>query len=512
MRVAWCVLMLTARLAACALEGTVTDGVTGKPLPGVRVYARVQGDDSAPAYLRRSDPQGRYCFERLAPGTYHVVAQHLGYLDQVYGALPGSRGGIDLAVKADETLPRADLKLSARAVVSGVVLHADGQPAAGADVTIYRKIHTRRGSEMDSVESKSADDRGMFRFAELAPGAYYLSAAPESRMDDRVAFRNARGEPIREREMTTYYADARPISVEPGRDVARLTITLRKTPLRRISGRVSSVEPDSSLSLSSQSDDVHGGSIPVRRDGTFERSDVLPARYTLEWRASNRLLARQEVDLTHGDVEGLAIAAQPRFTVKVVTKVEDGPPLQPQAFQATLFSIPDGEDHSAQGGLEFRGLLPGPYRLTASVPHEAYYLKRVTVDGKAHGPARLELAGAASGPIELTFSTKVARVTGKVEGRASGAVTVVLFDPGDEDAEQRVIADQNGAFQIERIKPGKYRMYAIEGFDEAAWGGPELAAALHSVEVELAEGESGSVSPVLVPAAEWKAAVERYAK
>src|SRR4051812_49066742 len=78
MRALFCALFLTMRLAACALEGTVTDGVTGKPLPGVRVYARVQGDDTGPAYLRRSDAQGRFCFERLAPGTYRVIAQHLG--------------------------------------------------------------------------------------------------------------------------------------------------------------------------------------------------------------------------------------------------------------------------------------------------------------------------------------------------------------------------------------------------------------------------------------------------
>jgi hypothetical protein len=516
MRALYCALLVTARLAACALEGTVTDATTGKPLPGVRVFARPQGEGSLPAYLRRSDVDGRYCFERLAPGMYRVIAQHAGYLDQLYGALPGGRDGIDLAVKADETQPPAHLKLSLRTIVSGVVLHADGQPAAGAGVSIYRKIQTRRGPDFDDVEGKTADDRGMFRFADLTPGVYYLSAEKESREDDRLTFRNAQGEPIREKEATTYYAaaagfaDARPISVQPGRDVAGLTITLRKTPLRRISGRLSTVETDTYLGLSSHSDDVHGGSIRVRPDGSFERSDVMPGRYTLEWQGSNGLLARQEVDLTHGDVEGLVVEAQRRFTVPLVVKAEDGAPPAPPVV-ATLFSIPDGETFIVHG-LEFRQVLPGAYRLTAAVIGRAYYLKRVTIDGKVQAPERLELAGAPSGPIELTFSTKVARVTGRVEGRAAAAVTVLLFDPGDGDAEQRTTADQNGAFHIDRIKPGKYRLYAIEGFDESAWGSAELAAALPSVEINLAEGESREATVPLTRATEWKAAVERYAK
>ena len=88
MRALWCVLLLAPPLGACALEGTVTDAATGKPIAAVRVFARPQGDASPAAYLRRSNEQGRYCFERLAPGTYRLLAQRLGYLDQAIQHCP----------------------------------------------------------------------------------------------------------------------------------------------------------------------------------------------------------------------------------------------------------------------------------------------------------------------------------------------------------------------------------------------------------------------------------------
>lgn len=522
MRVGWCVLLLTARLGACALEGTVTDATTGKPIPGARVFANPQGDDSAAAYLRRSDAQGHFCFERLAPGTYHLIAHQTGYLDQLYGALPGGFDGVDLAVKSDETLPAANLKLSPRTIVSGLVLHADGTPAAGAEVSVYRRIRMRHGPDVDTVANTAVDDRGVFRFADLTPGSYYLAAVPDANADLRFAveFRNARGERIAEAEATTYYAaaagvtGARPIVVQPGRDIVGLTITLRKTPLRRLAGRLTGPDLPPYLGFEFESGDNGVPAIAVRPDGSFDRSDLLPGRYTLEWRSptGNAVVARQEVDLTHGDVVGLTVVPQARFNVSVVLKTEGGPAPAARAVDATLTSIPDGEQYTAQAG-EFRHLLRGAYRLTAWVHGEAYYLKRVAIDGKTQARDRLELTSASSGPIELTFGTKVARITGRVEGRATGAVTVVLLDPGEDDEHQPgTIADQNGAFHLDKIRPGKFRLYAIEGFDDGLWGTPALAVALRSVEVELAEGDSREVTVPLTRAAEWKAAVEKFAK
>src|SRR5580658_696164 len=178
----------SAAQPACALQGTVMDAVSGKPLAGVKLFAHeISVESETAANLRKTDAQGHFCFERLAPGRYRAIAQRAGYLDQLYGALPGGRQGIELAVKADAKLPPANIKLTPRPVLTGMVLHADAQPAPGSEVTVWQRVYTRDGPGEDSVESGNADDRGIFRFADLAPGTYYLSAQPDSNDGDRLS-------------------------------------------------------------------------------------------------------------------------------------------------------------------------------------------------------------------------------------------------------------------------------------------------------------------------------------
>jgi hypothetical protein len=42
--------------------------------------------------------------------------------------------------------------------------------APRAEVMVWQRVYTRDGPVEDSVESANADDRGIFRFADLAPG------------------------------------------------------------------------------------------------------------------------------------------------------------------------------------------------------------------------------------------------------------------------------------------------------------------------------------------------------
>jgi hypothetical protein len=91
-----------------------------------------------------------------------------------------------------------------------------------------------------------------------------------------------------------------------------------------------------------------------------------------------------------------------------------------------------------------------------------------------------------------------------------GAVTVLLAQPGNEADAAQAATDQNGTFHFDSVEPGKYRLFAIEGFDEGPWGRPELAAALRSIEIELGENEARRATVPLVRAEEWIAAVKRF--
>jgi Carboxypeptidase regulatory-like domain len=512
-------------LPACALYGTVVESVTGQPLRGVKLFAHEISESETAAYLRRTDAQGRFCFERLATGRYRLVAHRAGFLDQLYGALPGGQQGIELAVKADTKLPLAEIKLTPRPVLTGVVLHADGQPAPGTEVTVWQRVYSADGSEADSVESADTDDRGIFRFADLAPGTYRVSAAPNANAENRhsMEFLNDRGQPLREEEAATFYpatpdfAHARPIVLKAGQEVAGLAITLCKTPLRRISGRVRGAPPDSILYLDPESEGVQGKEIAVKPDGSFERSDVLPGKYFLEMHAQAAdIVIRQEINLTSADAENLTVEPRETFTLPLVIHSEGlASAVDLQQFQITLFSISQGPVVTARpspdGSLAFTHASAGIYRLRVyPLGKERYYLKRVTIAGQPQPRDRLDLRAPPTAPLELTFSSNVSAVAGRVSEMPSGAVTVLLVQPGHEEEAAQSTTDQTGTFHFDSIEPGKYRLFAIEGFDEGPWGSPELAAALRSVEIELGENENRSVTVPLAHVQEWNTAVKRF--
>ena len=61
------------------------------------------------------------------------------------------------------------------------------------------------------------------------------------------------------------------------------------------------------------------------------------------------------------------------------------------------------------------------------------------------------------------------------------------------------------------MPPGKYRLFAIEGFDEDLWGSPELAASLRgkSVSVELGEDDRKEVMLPSITGDEWEKALRK---
>src|ERR1700688_5063371 len=79
-------LLILARAAlaqsSCALEGSVADQNTGRPLAKVHLFA-IQ-DVLGPAIRTNTNEQGVFCFERLQAGSYTVLARRTGYLDAVY--------------------------------------------------------------------------------------------------------------------------------------------------------------------------------------------------------------------------------------------------------------------------------------------------------------------------------------------------------------------------------------------------------------------------------------------
>lgn len=159
-----------------AIEGRVL-GVVGEPQQGTTVsLVDALGNAEERA---RTDDEGRFRIEHLAPGSYWVAAK---------GA--GPRGGVCRFVDArrvavgEDQPARVELALQEPAKVEGVVRGPDGQPLG--------RFHLRL-TELGCVEKGGAtgtfgaiphgaitDEEGRFRFSDIFTGPAILQASPDA--------------------------------------------------------------------------------------------------------------------------------------------------------------------------------------------------------------------------------------------------------------------------------------------------------------------------------------------
>jgi len=151
----------------------------------------------------------------------------------------------------------------------------------------------------------------------------------------------------------------------------------------------------------------------------------------------------------------------------------------------------------------------GVYRVALNTMAQKLYVKRMAYGGEVLAEQKLDLRNSAPGVLEVTLSPNLAEVQGRAEGDGSADVTVLLVE-GTRIAAQ-ADTDQKGRFHMGTVAPGKYRLLAIDGFDEDQWGSPDLAKALagKSVELELKESEKKQVRVPVISDEEWAAAVKK---
>jgi protocatechuate 3,4-dioxygenase beta subunit len=499
-----------AQEPACAIGGTVVDGATNKPVARARVIAEVQGSYS---FVTLTDAGGNFCFEHLTPATYHVLVQKPGYTE--------TRNAGTLAVEEGAAIKPLAIRLTPYAGLAGVVLDEDGSALAGVEVTVWERVRDRKGGSPDSVESVETDGLGAFRFSELDPGTYYLSA---KRPDDLEViavspFLDSTGQAPREKEVETFYsgsftfASATPVEVKAGQQVGNLVLTLKKTRLRSITGKVANPPRAGFLDLERETETESSffRAVVIGEDGSFSRMGLLPARYTLSLRDGPRLLASKEVDLTSGDAIGITLDPVETVDVTVTFRTEGkGPAYRPGAdflIAADRLDVPVQTE--ADGTCRFVDVPRGIYSVSLSTLAQKLYVKRMVYGGEVLEDRKLDLRNGASGTLEVTLSPNVAEVEGRVDGDGSAAITVILVK--GTSITGLAETDQKGRFRMETLAPGKYRLFAIAGFDEDEWGSPDLAKALagKSLELELQESEKKQVNAPVISEEEWDAAVAK---
>ena len=188
------------------ITGRVVDASSGKGLAGVHLVAERGENPYAHSWLpmTKTDSEGRYRVS-VSPDIVRVVPgptkTHTGLRSDVW---PRMR------VDADQEWP--DLKMARAAVVDGIAIDGAGRPVPGAKVFLITRDNLAYGLSGPTTVSRSD---GTFRLEQLYP-------------DDTVSVL----------ARTTVSAAGGPVTVRPGKQQGRLSLTMDATLAYHIRGTV----------------------------------------------------------------------------------------------------------------------------------------------------------------------------------------------------------------------------------------------------------------------------------
>jgi protocatechuate 3,4-dioxygenase beta subunit len=239
-----------------------TGGIAGRvmveggntPIAGARVMLFPMGRPNGPMIggppQAITDQEGRFAFDRLAPGEYRLDAQKTGFAPLFNPVARGRPSTIQ--VVAGQTVDGVRVQLQRGGVIAGKVLDPSGEPFTDARVMAMRRINQPsdgappRFMPAPMQGSQQTNDLGEFRLSGLAPGEYYIAAmrGTNNLGVNRSAAPPASNGSARTMPTTTFYpgaadpAGAQSVAVASGAEVSSLVFTMQSAPAFRVSGVV----------------------------------------------------------------------------------------------------------------------------------------------------------------------------------------------------------------------------------------------------------------------------------
>jgi len=533
--------------AKAVVSGFVTKDPGGEAVKKALIELIAENQGESGNYTALTGVDGGFRIENIAPGRYHLFVERAGYqeIDKRHRRTQGRM----LALTAGQELRNLVIRLQAAAVVQGRVTDEDGDPLAEAQVAILRQTFVSGRTHWEQVGAERTNDLGEYRIGGLAAGSYFVSVTPppdfrsliEATSSAPVAApRTTFSEKVATAYQATYYPGTRdrgqaaPIQLHGGDDFP-VNFSLTPSPSLTIRGSVVSLPPGATAAIMLQSKDfnlVLNGA-EMRKDGSFEIRDVSPGSYTILATVENApapMIARQALQVTSANVEGVRLAPQAGGTVRGRLRMESSAPARPDPSQAFLllhsadgdddgmgsFILGDGFDNvahvNADGSFEWKDVPAGHYFVQISdvsaMPD--WFLKSVGGGGRSVADDGFSVSGGT-----ITLDVLASANGGVAEGVARNqkdepvADVIVVAVPearwrSHTDRYRKAVADQSGRFSLRGLPPGDYTLFAWESLDGEAYYNPEF---LRSYEgqgkaVHLGEGERKSVQLSVVPSSE----------
>jgi|GEM_PF-3715617 len=479
-----------------SIEGTVLHSVSNSPVRKATVTL------IGPQFrlTASTDPEGRFQFTALPPGTYKVVASLAGFADRL------APRPLLLGPDAKATVP--PLRLRPQGILAGRVLDEDCHPVPKARLWLYKRTYRDGRKQWYRLnDSPVATETGEFRLSQLAPGAYLLQAYDQrppidSRYSDRSAQRQFA--PTYYPSTTTEQA-ALPIEVGIGTDLRGLEIRLVKTlrpALFRVTGSITGLPPGTEAM-------VHffgssGNAVARAPAYTFDTQVPAGEHSILAYESSYSRQAWATGSVTvAADVSGivLAMSPSPKVTARISLTDSDSP-ISRKGVRVSLHRIPNVGDSYPTYSPDDTGKLnfdlpfgPGRYSIFVeprSLP-PGCFVQAVQIDGKDLPTPEIQIL--TSTHIDIVLSPTAGTIMGVAADYPGAIVTLIPADPTAPPVKQ--ITSDDGEFKFTNLRPGPYRLYAWDQVDDDLWPDPDFRKRYQSTALEITVAPRSTVKAQL---------------
>ncbi|MBV9761332.1 MAG: carboxypeptidase regulatory-like domain-containing protein [Acidobacteriaceae bacterium] len=493
-----------------SVEGRVTnvetgDGISGATLRLIPVGRRgAQGSD----YNTTSQNDGSFRFDAVNPGNYFLIATQTSFASP-----SGSTQRNYIRVEPSQEVRDIAVQLSQMGRIRGKVTDDNGSPLYGARVQTFMTYNLRGKTQLRRVSQATTDEQGRFALKTQGAGKYYVAAEPESEEPGKAPAQKDRGQEQTEQEQTSAESDpgkldlvrtfypksldlegATALEIAGGQDAPDVTIQLRRAAAYHIRGKIEGMASGAtsrapSISLGPRGGVGSDGMGEVARpqaDGTFDIAKVVPGSYTLNVTGTDnsatqqgarssrtRLLARQDVDVGAGDVNGIVLAVIPLVNLsgRIALEGQDNPSWSGVRVNLLPIGAAAGSGFQtvavqADGSFALENVAPGEYLVrTAGIPTGSY-VKSVSYNRQDITNNGVDLTQGGGGEIEIVLRTGTGEVDGTLTADAIPATTMMVLAPENPaaDGSGLLLGSQQsaGGFVIRNVSPGRYYAFAVE--------------------------------------------------
>jgi len=488
----------------CSIAGMVVKLADSEPLRRARVILH-SADDRTRGISTLTDAAGHFQLKSIEPGRYELNVNRVGFVTQTYGQKkPGDPGAV-LTLRNGQEMKDLLFRLIPSAVISGKILDEDGGPLPEILVSALRQNYLAGKPNLSTETTVQTDDRGEYRLFGLSPGRYFVSAVFPQWGRFSHGDEPEEAQPNQQGYAKMYYpgtpdaSKATSIPIKEGEEIPSVEIFMRQVAVFRIRGHVynqithkAGTQTEVFLMPKKRTREWGGEqrSLIQKKDGSFELADVLPGSYILTamWVDEGKPhIARLPIDVGNADLDGVAIAITPGTDINGRVIWEGTPSLEQDELSImaespdSMFNFGADSRLTPENTFVLKGVGDGTYMARVWGQGKDCYLKDVQYAGSSALEDGFTVKGGAAGTLEITISSRGARVQGTVadsDGLRAVGVRVVLVPEPPRRGQSRLfkeqITDQYGHFELRGIAPGDYKLFSWEEAESGAWEDPEF--------------------------------------